>query len=350
MDRIKIGDKAIGENKPVLIIAEAGINHNRDINIARKLVDAACAAGADAVKFQTFKAEGFISDRKMAYSYVEAGKEKTESQFDMFKRLELPFEWHKELKEHAEKKGLIFMSTPGDEECTDFLENLGVAAFKIGSDDLTNLRLIKYIARKDKPVIISTGMSLMKEIESAVKAFYSTGNKKLILLHCSSEYPANMEHANLMVIKTLKNKFNVPVGFSDHMEGINAAIASVALGACIIEKHFTLDKNMKGPDHRFSSDPKELKGLVDACRQAKKALGKPVKYLTKEEEHMRKIARKTIVAARSIRKGTKISELDIAFKRCNSIGFEPKFYEKILGKTALKEIKRDEPITGELLK
>lgn len=346
---IRLENKVIGEGQDAIIIAEAGINHNGDLKTAKKMIDAAGTAGADIIKFQTFRTEGLIADRKLEYAYVENGREKKETQFEMFKRLELPFEWHMELKEHAESKGIIFLSTPGDEECADFLDGLGIAGFKIGSDDLTNSRLIRHIAAKNKPVIISTGMSLMGEIEDAVGAFYSTGNRNLILLHCSSEYPAILEHANLKVIQTLREKFNVPVGFSDHTEGISAAVVAVALGACMIEKHFTLDKSMKGPDHSFSSDPNELRELVNACREAGKSLGKPEKSLTQEEVHMRKIGRKTIVAARLIRKGAKISSADLAFKRCNGIGFEPKFYDKIIGKSVNKDIKQDEPIIKELL-
>ena len=348
MANIKIGNKTVGYSEPVLVIAEVSLNHNRDINIAKRLIDAASGAGCDVVKFQTFMAEGFISDRGMTYKYMQNGEEKVERQFDMFKRLELPFEWHKELKEYAEGKGLIFMSTPGDEKCADFLEDLGAVAFKIGSDDLTNLRLVEHIAKKNKPIIISTGMSTMEEIDDAVNVIYATGNKNLAILHCSSEYPARAENINLKVIGALKKRFGVPIGFSDHSVGINIAIAAIGAGACVIEKHITLDKRMEGPDHSFSLEPNELVALVRAIREAGKAVGVAKKSLTAQEVKMKQISRKTIVASRFIKKGEVINS-NLAVKRANGIGLEPKFLTKIIGKKAAININRDKPILQEYL-
>jgi len=347
---VRIGKISAGDDYPVIIIAEVSLNHNGDMNIAKKMIDVASEAGADIIKFQTFRAEGFISDKNMTYTYKEYSGKKTESQFDMFKRLELPFEWHKKLKDYAESKKLIFMSTPGDEECADFLEKLGVAAFKVGSDDLTNLRLIEHIAKKGKPMIISTGMSTMDEIEDAVQTIYSTGNKQIVILHCSSEYPANPENVNLNFIKTLKKKFDVPIGFSDHTPGIAVPIASVAVGACLIEKHFTLDKKMTGPDHSFSSDPIELNLLVEGCRMAKKSIGSGIRNMTEEEKEMKRISRKSIVAASDIKKGEKFSNENLAIKRASGVGLEPRLIKKIIGKEVSKDIKEGTPITYGIIK
>ena len=262
MVRIKISNKLIGEDEPCFIIAEAGVNHNGDINLAKKLIDIASNAGADAVKFQTFKAEKLVlqDTDKAEYQMKSTGSE--ESQYHMLKKLELTESDFEELKTYAEKKNIIFLSTPFDNESVDFLDNIGVPLFKIASGEITNLPLLQHIAKKNKPVILSTGMATLGEIEEALYTLLNEGLRDIIILHCITSYPAKAEEANLNVIKTLRSCFKLPVGLSDHTLGINISLAARVLGACVIEKHFTLDNKLPGPDHGASLDPEELRALT----------------------------------------------------------------------------------------
>jgi len=264
--KTKIGDKLIGEEEPCFIIAEAGVNHNGSIELAKKLIDAAKDAGADAVKFQTFKTENVVvkDAQKAEYQKETTGEG---SQYEMIKKLELTEEDFRELADYAKEKDIMFLSSPFDKESVDLLNELDVPAFKVGSGEITNLPLLRYIAKKEKPIILSTGMSTLGEIEEALDVIRSEGVEDIILLHCVSNYPARIEDVNLRALGTLKQAFKLPVGFSDHTLGITAPIAAVALGACVIEKHFTLDRNLPGPDHKASLEPEELKEMAKAIRE-----------------------------------------------------------------------------------
>lgn len=342
--KIKIGNKWIGENEPVFVIAEAGINHNGDIELAKKLVDVAVDAGADAIKFQTFKAENVVTKNAPKADYQVKNTKSTESQYSMIKKLELSEEEFRELYKYARNKGIIFLSTPFDFESADFLEELGVPAFKVSSADLTNLPFLEYIAEKGKPIILSTGMGTLGEIEEAVNTIINAKNKDIILLHCITNYPAEFESLNLRVIQTLKETFKLPVGFSDHSLGIYAPIAAVALGAVVIEKHFTLDKNLPGPDHKASLNPEELKEMIRAIRLIEKALGDGIKRPTPEEIEIKKVVRRSIVAKVDIPKGTVITKDMITFKRPGT-GLSPKYYREVIGRQARRYIKADELIS-----
>lgn len=345
MAKIKISDKFIGEDSPCFIIAEAGVNHNGDINLAKKLIDAAVDAGADAVKFQTFKAEKLVVQNAVKAKYQIKNTDSEESQYQMLKKLELNESDFEELKAYAETNNITFLSSPFDSESVDILNNLEIALFKIGSGEITNLPLLQYIAKKNKPVILSTGMATLGEIEEALYTLRNEGLKDIIILHCITNYPAKAEEANLNVIKTLKSCFKLPVGFSDHTLGINISLAARVLGACVIEKHFTLDKKLPGPDHRASLDPNELKDLVKGIREIESALGDGIKKPTKEEESIKKCVRKKLVACVDIPRGTIITEDLVTSKRIGiDEGLEPKYLYNILGRKTLQEIKINSPI------
>ena len=345
---IKIRDRMIGHNQPVFIIAEAGVNHNGSLKLAKQLVAAASNAGADAVKFQTFIAEELVSINAPKAEYQKKTTDASESQFDMIKKLELSKNNHKELMEYAERRGIIFLSTPFDEMSTDLLVELGVPLVKIGSGEITNYPFLKHIAKKNLPVILSTGMANIQEVREAVSVIKEAECKDLILLHCTSNYPARVEDCNLRAMKTMAEELNVPVGYSDHTLGIFVSIAAVAMGACVIEKHFTLDKNLFGPDHKASLEPDELKEMVRGIRIVEKALGSPVKAPVELELEVRDVARKSIVAKRDIPKGTVIIEDMLAFKRPGT-GISPKYTDLLIGKAAKQDINKDEVIQPEYL-
>jgi len=341
MKKIKIENKYINEDR-CFIIAEAGVNHNGSIKFAKKLIDVAKEAKVDAIKFQTFKVGNVATKYAPKADYQVKNTGSKESQYEMIKKLELKEEDFKELYKYAKEKGIIFLSTPFDFESADFLDDLGVSAFKISSTDLTNLPFLKYIAKKGKPIILSTGMATLGEVEEAVNTIKKY-NEDIILLHCVTNYPANFEELNLKAIKTLKEAFKLPVGYSDHSLGIYAPIAAVSLGAVVIEKHFTLDKNLPGPDHKASLEPKELKEMVKCIRLIEKALGDGIKRPTFEEEKIKKVVRKSIVAKINIPKGTIITEEMITFKRPGT-GLSSKYYKEVIGKKARRDIKADEII------
>ncbi len=340
---IKIQNKLIGNNNPCFIIAEAGVNHDGDIEKAKKLIDIAKDAGADAVKFQTWITEEIVTKEVAQAEYQVKNTGKKESQFEMLKRLELSFDQFRELKKYADNKKIIFLSTPDDEKSVEFLEELGVPAFKIGSGEITNILILKKIAEKNKPIILSTGMANLREIQDAIDVIYKTGNKKLILLHCTSQYPTEYKDVNIKAMKTLKNIFNTIVGYSDHTIGTLVPQIAVSLGANVIEKHFTYDKNAKGPDHRCSLDPIELKEMVKKIRSVELILGNNTKEPTKEELNIKKLVRKTVVAKIDIPKGTKISKNMLAVKRSNGI-LEPKEIKNIIGKISLIDLKKDQAL------
>ena len=314
----------IGSNK-TFIIAEAGVNHNGDLKIAKKLIDKAVKAGADAVKFQTFSADRLVTKNAPKADYQNKTTDKNESQYDMLKKLELSLDEHKELKTYCEQKNILFMSTPFDFESVDLLEKLGVELYKIGSGDLTNIPLLEYVAKKNKPMIVSTGMSNLAEVEEAVNIIKESGNKKLILLHCVSNYPANFENVNLKAMNTMKTAFRVEVGYSDHTPGIEISIAAVAMGAKVIEKHFTLDKSMEGPDHRASLNPEELFEMVESIRNIEKSFGNGLKKCQETEKTNRYLSRKSITAKKEIYINEKIKKEDLIIRR-PGIGIKPKYF------------------------
>ncbi|EJC0919281.1 N-acetylneuraminate synthase [Campylobacter upsaliensis] len=329
--------------KKVLIIAEAGVNHNGDINLAKKLIEQAAKAGADVVKFQTFKANSCVSVSAKKAKYQLETTAKEESQLEMIKKLELSYETHFELMKHCKKHGIAFLSTPFDLESVEFLRGLDLPYFKIPSGEITNLPYLKAVAKCKKKVLLSTGMANLGEIEAALTILRKNGTRNITLLHCNTEYPTPFEDVNLNALKTLKEAFKLEVGYSDHTEGIVASLGAVALGAVVIEKHFTLDKTMEGPDHRASLEFEELRTLCKGIRELEKALGSGIKKASKSEAKNKIIARKSLVAKREIQKGEKFSEQNLTTKRPGS-GISAMRYEEYLGKRALKTYKKDELI------
>lgn len=340
--KVRIGDRYISEEEPCFIIAEAGVNHNGDVELAKRLIDIAKDAGADAVKFQTFKTERFLSRNIVVPKHVKS----KDSLFETVRKLELSEEEHYELSEYCKQKGIIFMSTPMDNNSVDLLDDIGVPVFKVASCDLDNLPLLKYIAKKEKAVILSTGMGTISEVGEAVEVIKSNRNGDIILLHCVSTYPPRVDDVNLKAINTLRNAFKLPVGYSDHTIGVNIPLAAVALGAKVIEKHFTLDKKMGGPDHAVSADPDELKNLISGIREIKKSFGTSVKVPSKDEIEMKKSFRKSIVANTDIRKGETITPEMLSIKRPGT-GLSPKYFDFIVGKKAKRDMKYDDLINME---
>jgi N,N'-diacetyllegionaminate synthase len=329
----------------VFIIAEAGVNHNGSLQLAKKLVDKAKEAGADAVKFQTFKAENLVSKSAKKAKYQVENMGSDESQYEMIKKLELGFDEFKELKNYCDKKEIMFLSTPFDDESIEFLDKLGLEIFKIPSGEITNLPYLRKIGLLKKKVILSTGMSDLGEVEDALDVLISAGTKKenIIVLHANTEYPTPFEDVNLKAIQTIACAFGVKVGYSDHTLGIEVPIAAVAMGASVIEKHFTLDKNMVGPDHKASLEPYELEPMVKAIRNIEKALGDGIKKPSKSESKNIEIVRKSIVAKRDIKKGEKFTEENLSIKRPGN-GISPMRWDEILGQIARKDYKEDELI------
>ena len=340
MNKIKIGDRCIGKEESCFIIAEAGVNHNGDIKLAKKLIDAAKDAGVDAVKFQTFEAENVVvkNAEKAEYQKETTGDS---SQYKMLKKLELTEHDFKELADYVKKKDIIFLSSPFDKKSVDLLDEINVPVFKIASGEITNFPLLKHIAGKGKPIILSTGMATLGEIEDALRVIREVDVDDVVLLHCVTSYPAKMEDVNLRVLETLKLAFKLPVGFSDHTLGITVPIAAVSLGAVVIEKHFTLDKNLPGPDHKASLEPDELKEMVVAIRDVEKALGDGIKIPTKEEEEIKKVARRSVVAKVDIPEGAIITEDMLDVKRPGT-GIAPKYFDLVVGRKAKENIKKDE--------
>lgn len=342
---ITIGKKTIGEGFPVYIIAEIGINHNGDINTVKKMVSEAKSCGVDAVKFQIFKSEEFVANTNDIYTYTSQGKPVSESMFDMFRRFEFTADQWKAIFRFCTKQDIDFFATPQNPSDLDFLLSLvDIPAIKVGSDDLTNLDLLDNYARRGKPLIISAGMATISEIEDAVTTIRDTGNNDLAVLHCISTYPCEAQDVHLKKMLTIRQAFDVVIGFSDHTVGSIASVGAVTLGAKIIEKHFTLDKNLPGPDHWFSADPRELKELVGNIRFIEDALGTASVQPTQKEREMREIARRSIVAADDIPKGKIIQRNMVVFKRPGT-GLPPKYLNVILGRKTQSLIRKNEQIT-----
>lgn len=316
-----------------LIIAEAGVNHNGDINIAKQLIDVAAEAGVDIVKFQTFKAENLVGKNapKARYQVQTTGSE--ESQFDMLRKLELSYDDHIELMNHCRKKNIEFLSTPFDLESIDLLKKMGISIFKIPSGEITNLPYLEKAGKSGKKIILSTGMADMKEIEEAVNVLIKSGTEKdnITVLHCTTEYPAPYQEVNLKAMLSIRDFFDVKIGYSDHTPGIEIPVAAVALGASVIEKHFTLDKNMEGPDHKASLEPAELKAMVSAIRNVEKAMGDGIKQPTPSEIKNIPVARKSIHTARVVKAGHVLTMDDLTMKRPGD-GISPMKLNDILEK------------------
>jgi N,N'-diacetyllegionaminate synthase len=340
---IKIGDKLIGEGQPVFFIAEAGVNHDGDVEKAKKLIDVAAEAGADAVKFQTFKTFKLLTENLEKATYQKVGDGEDGSYAEMIKRLEISKEMHDELYAYCQRKNIMFLSTPFDEDSVDLLDELGVSAFKVDSGNLNNPYLLKHIASKGKPMVMSTGMATVGEIEDALEAVYSTGNRQVILLHCTSNYPPAVEDTNIKALQTMKAQFNVPVGYSDHTPGLPVSLAAVALGAVMIEKHFTLDRSAKGPDHLASLEPQEVTDLVKGIKMVTTALGLSRKAPVPAEAEVAASLRRSVVTVAPIPRGATITREMLAVKRPGD-GIPPKFLELMVGRTAQQDIPEDSVI------
>jgi N-acetylneuraminate synthase len=345
--KVTFGNRTIGDGQPIFIIAEAGVNHNGKMELAKQLIDAAHEAGVDAVKFQTFKTEEVITREAEMADYQKEQLQDVDSQFEMAKKLELDYEKFVELKEYCDEIGILFLSTPHNPDAAVFLDDL-IPLYKIGSGDLTNLPYLEQVARFSKPIILSTGMSTIDEIREAVDSIKQAGNSDLILLHCVTSYPAEIEDANLRAIQTLQREFSLPVGYSDHTLGLEVSIAAVALGACVIEKHFTISKDLAGPDHQASLEPTALKELVRSIRNLEKAMGDGDKKPTPAERKIMGVVRKSLVAKVPIAKGTALTEEMIAIKRPGH-GIAPKHLKKVIGKKASVDIKDDTVIMMDMI-
>ena len=344
INNVQIGKFQIGAGNPCFIIAEAGVNHNGDMKLAHNLIDAATKAGADAVKFQSFVAADLVTPQAQKARYQVEATGQGGGQFAMLKSLELSKDQQKELKTHCDEAGVLYLCTPYEERSADLLEEISVAAYKIASTDTTNIPFLRYIARKGIPVILSTGMSFLGEVEETVNELKLHGlDGKIIILQCTSEYPAPVNEVNLRAMKTMELAFVCPVGFSDHTPGVGASPWAVAAGACVIEKHFTLDRNMTGPDHRSSIELKELKELVRTIRNVEAALGDGIKRPTPSELPNKTRMQKSLVATRSLAAGETIRETDLTCKRPGS-GLSPKWFDRVLGRKAAKQIQKEETL------
>lgn len=327
----------------ILIIAEAGVNHNGSLAMAKQLAGVAKAAGADIVKFQTAKPELVISRFAEKAEYQKAETGEAESQLEMCKRIHLTFDEHAQLKEYCDSIGIAYLSTPFDLDSIDFLQQLGTPMWKVPSGEITNLPYLEKIAATKKPVILSTGMSMISEIEDALTILEDGGAGPITLLHCNTEYPTPIEDANLLAMQDLREQFGLPVGYSDHTAGIEADIAAAALGAVVIEKHFTLDKALPGPDHKASLSPEELTAMVAAVRKTELALGDGRKHVTESEAKNKPIARKSILAKRDIKKGETFTPENLTVKRPGD-GISPMRWYDVLGKTAKRDFAEDDKI------
>jgi N-acetylneuraminate synthase/N,N'-diacetyllegionaminate synthase len=337
MNPIRIGRRELGPGRPCFIAAEIGINHNGDLDLAHRAIEAAAAAGADAVKFQNYRTEDFLADHALTYTYLSQGREITESQFAMFKRCELGYPQLCELKAHCDHLGIAFFSTPTGLDGVRDLQRLGVVLLKNGSDYLTHLDLIRAMAATGLPTVLSTGMATAAEIDDAVVAFRGAGGKDVILLHCTSSYPTPAAEVNLRRIPVLAEAFACPSGFSDHTEGTAAVVGAVCLGACFVEKHFTLDRGLPGPDHRFSADPGEFAELVRAIRAVESSLGSPALGPTPSEAAGRAGFRLSCLAAAPLAAGIRLGPEHIRFQRPGT-GLPPRLRDALLGRVLCRDV------------
>lgn len=313
--RFAIGHRWVGDHEPCFVIAEAGVNHNRSFALARQLIDAAAAAGADAVKFQTFRADALVTANAPKAEYQAANDRPDESQFEMLRRLEIPDAWYPELIAHCKRAGVVFLSTPFDEGSASLLAGLGMLAFKVPSGELTNLPFLSELVRFGRPLIVSTGMAVLDEVDAALTAIRDAGDPPVALLHCVSRYPTPVDDANVRALQTLRERFHLPVGYSDHTEGLEAATAAVALGACVIEKHLTMSRGLPGPDHQASLEPSELAELVRRIRLVERSLGSGEKVPSAEERAIADVARKSLTTARALPRGHRLAVADLIIRR-----------------------------------
>lgn len=341
-----IGSRKVGRSQPCFVIAEVGVNHNGDPELARKLILAAARAGADAVKFQAFQTGKLLTKNAPKAEYQKRTTGTGETQQEMIRSLELPLDLYPQLQVEASEKGLIFLSTAFDIDSLDYLANLGLPAFKVPSGELTHPALLERIASKGRPILVSTGMSTLEEVAAAVRLLEAEGARHLCLLQCTSSYPAAPGDANLRAMATMEKAFGLPVGFSDHTEGIEVALGAVALGAVVIEKHLTLDRKMEGPDHQASIEPNEFHSLVRAIRKVESALGTGEKKPVPAEENVASVARRSLVAARDIESGAILTEKDIVCKRPGT-GIAPTQISQVLGRHVGRTIAAGELIVWE---
>jgi len=316
------------------IIAEIGVNHNGSVDLAKTMIKSASMCGVDAVKFQTFVSEDLVTENTKTAEYQENNTNEN-SQLEMLKKLELSFDDFHELKRYAEDCGVIFLSSPFDFKSVDLLEKLNVSLYKLGSGELTNFELIDYVSNTNKPIILSTGMATLEEIKETYNHIKNKDN--LVILHCITGYPTSFEEANLNFIKTLQNELDVPIGFSDHSPGIELPIAAVALGVCVVEKHFTLDKTLEGPDHKASLNPDEFKAMVSAIRNVEVAMGDGVRRFSKNEKEIKQVARKSIILNENVQKGTVLKREMLSIKRPGT-GISPKYIDDVIGKTVIADL------------
>lgn len=334
---IQIGDKKIGSGEKCFIIAEAGVNHNGNVDNALKMISAAAEAGVDAVKFQTFQADQIVSQNAPTALYQKRNTGSSESQYQLLKNLELPLKAYPDIIAECKRNNIIFMSTPFDHPSVDLLEKFNMEIYKIPSGEITNIPLLKYIAVKNKPIIISTGMATIEEIGDALNTIYEAGNNEVILLQCTSNYPIDPADANLNAMHSIARKFNLPVGFSDHTLGIEIAMAAVALGACVIEKHFSLDKTLPGPDHKMSLSSTELKDMVSGIRNVEAAMGNGIKEPAECEKNTAEVARKSIHYKDNLCKGKELKDGDFIMLRPGD-GIPPAELHKFIGMKLIKNV------------
>jgi sialic acid synthase SpsE len=339
----RIGDRPVGPDQPCYVIAEAGSNHNRDLATALRLIEVAAEAGADAVKFQTYTAEGLYSRRtpEMKYLKDQGLLAERESVWDLIKRVELPWEWHADLARHAAECGITFFSTPFEDAAVDVLEKVGVPAYKIASYEVNHLPLIERVARTGKPMLISTGMASLGDIERALDTAAAAGARDLLVMHCAVNYPPRFADLNLRAITTLRAAFQIPIGWSDHTLGHTADVVAVTLGACAVEKHYTLSRDHPGPDHPFALEPKELTAMVVAIREAEEALGSSVKRVTDAEADLFRLGRRSLVAARDLPAGAELVRSDLAVKR-PGFGIPVDALGQVVGRHVVRDLVADE--------
>lgn len=348
-DPVEVGERLVGTGQPCFIIAEAGVNHNGDMQLGIELIDAAVEAGADAVKFQTFQADRLatINTAQAAYAAENVGERL--SHYAMLKSLELSDADHRVLQDHCAKRGITFLSSPFDELSADYLRTLNVPAFKIPSGELTNLPYLGHIASAGLPMIVSTGMADIVEVEAAVRTIEAQGNQQYVLLHCVSNYPADPADANLLAMGTMRSAFNCLVGFSDHTVGAEISIGAVALGACAIEKHLTLDRTLPGPDHKASEEPADFAALVRGIRTIEAAMGTGIKEPSATETATAEVARKSLVANLALSAGMVLTESMIAIKRPGT-GLAPGMRGEVVGRTLRVDVAKDTLLTMEMLR
>ncbi len=347
-EKIDIEGKSIGKGHPVFIIAEAGVNHNGRLSTAKEMIARAAECGVDCVKFQTFRAREFMADRTVVYSYEVKGRAVSETMYDMFKRLELPLDVHEELFDYCRERSVAPLTSTADVESADYVESIGVGALKLSSEDFVNYPLLEHVFQKSLPLILSTGMADEQEIDFVRDLLERYQKKNSVFLHCVSLYPTPDNEVRLLRMKALQSRMGGPVGYSDHTVGIEAALSAVALGACVIEKHFTLDKNMTGPDHWFSADPVELKTLVNRIRKTETMMGSLTVAPSDAELRIRREFRRSIVAARDLPAGHEIQKEDLVLKRPGT-GLNAREMPNLIGKTTRSNISKDLRISHEML-